>query len=104
MSFRVEPAALDSFAQSVDALAAEAKKAKGYLQTHQNAVDDKSGYLFGLGFTWFVLRIGNQVQKNIERLDGLSTGSAKELRKCAEVYRHTEKKIAERIDQTYPKK
>ncbi|RFS85686.1 hypothetical protein D0T12_11845 [Actinomadura spongiicola] len=104
MSFRVQPAALDSFAQSVDALAGDAKKAKSYLETHQNAASDKAGILHIVGYTWFALRVGDQVQKNVERLAGLSAGSAQELRKCAEVYRRTEKKIAERIDQTYPKK
>lgn len=103
MSFGVEPAALDTFAHSIEALAGDAKKAKSCVQTHQKAVDDKSGPLVGAIYTHFVLNLGDAVQKNIDRLDGLSAGSAKELRKSAEVYRHTEKKNAERIDQAYPK-
>ncbi|RKS74950.1 excreted virulence factor EspC (type VII ESX diderm) [Actinomadura pelletieri DSM 43383] len=104
MSFRVEPAALESFAQAMDALAGDCEKAKSYVQSHQEVVADGRGIIFGLLYAVGVLRLGEQVQKNIERLDGLSSGSARELRKCAEVYRNTEKKVAERIDQTYPMK
>ncbi|WP_067801705.1 type VII secretion target [Actinomadura formosensis] len=104
MSFRVEPGALETFAQSLGVLAGDAKKAKGYVQGNQKAVDSERGLLFGYVYALGVLRIGDAVQKNVERLDALTVSSGKELHKCAEVYRATEKKIAEKIDRTYPKK
>lgn len=47
MSFRVEPGALETFAQSLGVLAGDAKKAKGYVQGNQKAVDSERGLLFG---------------------------------------------------------
>ncbi|WP_165975871.1 type VII secretion target [Actinomadura rubrisoli] len=103
MSFRVEPGALETFGTSLDGLSGDAKKAKTYVDSSQQQVDEKSGVVFGFLYTLGVLRIGDAVQKNVARLDALTATSAKELHKCAEVYRHTEKKNAERIDGIYPK-
>lgn len=103
MSFHVEPRALETFAQSLGTLAGDAKKAKSYVQTNQDVVDDKRGVILGFFYTMGVLRIGDAVQKNVERLEALSSSSGKELDKSADVYRATEKKTAERVDQIYPK-
>jgi len=104
MSFRVEPGALEAFGRSLDVLAGDAGKAKSYVQVNQKAVEGGHGQLLGHLYALGVLRIGGAVQKNVTRLAELSTSSGKELHKCANVYRETERRIAEKIDQTYPKK
>lgn len=69
--------------------------------TPKRKVEDTSGYLFGVTYSIGVLQIAEAVEKNLERLDRLSSGSATELRKSAENYRNTERKNAKEIDRIY---
>jgi hypothetical protein len=103
MSFRVRPDALEEFGRSLSLLSGDARKAKDYIAKYTGQVDDKSGYALGAFYSLGVIRIGESVQKNLERLERLSAASSKELDHCADVYRRTERKNAERMDQAYPK-
>ncbi|MCW2902735.1 MAG: hypothetical protein JWO67_5000 [Streptosporangiaceae bacterium] len=103
MSFRVTPGALDAFSQSLNTLSGDAKKAKTYIETHTKIVEGTRGHLLGFVYSLGVLRLADAVQKNVGQLDSLSSASGSELHNCANVYRHTERKNAEKIDQTYPK-
>jgi hypothetical protein len=103
VTFSVHPQVLEDFGRSLTRLAGDAKMATDYVATHTKNAGDKDGVLLGALYMFGVARIGAAVQKNLERLDKLSASSARELDKCADVYRRTEQKNAERMDRAYPK-
>ncbi|MWA06625.1 hypothetical protein F8568_041025 [Actinomadura sp. LD22] len=103
MSFRVVPSALETFSGTLTTLSGDAKKGRQYVEANEKNVKGGRGHLLGYVYTMGVVRIGDAVKKNLDRLDSLSSASGTELHKCAEVYRHTEKKTAERVDAVYPK-
>ncbi|GAA0286247.1 hypothetical protein GCM10009527_097580 [Actinomadura nitritigenes] len=103
MSFRVVPSSLETFSEALTALSGDARKGRRYVEANEKNVKAGRGRLLGYVYTMGVVRIGDAVKKNLERLDSLSSASGTELHKCAEVYRHTEKKTAERVDSVYPR-
>jgi hypothetical protein len=104
MTFSVRPDAIDTFGDSVNNLAGDAEKAKKYVDSALQDIDKSRGILFGLMYSVAVMRIGDAVKADLQKLQQVSSASGAELKKCARVYRATEKKNAERMDAAYPKK
>ncbi|MFD0856797.1 type VII secretion target [Actinomadura adrarensis] len=104
MTFSVHPEALDAFGDSVNTLAGDAKKAYAYIDGALHGLDASKGVFFGKLYRVAVVRIGEAVKADLQKLEKLSSSSGAELKKCAQVYRGTEQKNAERVDAAYPKK
>lgn len=98
--FQVHPAALDTFAARLDALAADARTAHAYARTHLTV----PWYRTGLFFTVNIVLddVCEAVSAAMSRLGELSSASAAELRAAASSYRSIDRAIAEQMDASYP--
>ncbi|HEY7593311.1 MAG TPA: type VII secretion target [Actinophytocola sp.] len=104
MSFEVHPEKIDTYHNLLTDLAGQTGQAKTYLGNAVNLSMWEKG-LIGQGiWAQAISRMGDAkdaIDANMDRLTELSNGSATELARSATMYRNTDRKHAEQLDNTY---
>ncbi|MFF1749423.1 hypothetical protein, partial [Nocardia sp. NPDC058244] len=101
--FKVEPDAVDTFAASLKALADANANVATYLEKWlvlDNTVWGDGG-LIRTGLS-AVAEAHGKLTPNYATLGSLAEAAATELTKVAQVYRTTDKALADELDRTYP--
>lgn len=104
MTFEVHPAKLDTFHNQLTDLAGQTGQAKTYLAGAVDLSMWEKG-MVGQGiWAQAISRMGeakDAINANMDKLAQLSNGSATELARSATMYRETDRKHAEQLDNTY---
>ncbi|MFF0543212.1 type VII secretion target [Nocardia thailandica] len=98
--FQVKPDKLDAFADRLGQLATDHAQAAPYAQKWLT-VDDGAGGVFLTGVVDTLAQIRDDLADRLSTLSTVTSGSAAELVKAAQMYRTTDRATAAALDQTY---
>lgn len=104
MTFEIHPEKIDDYHKLLTDISGQTAQAKTYLGQAVDLSMWEKG-LVGQGiWAQAISRMGeakDAINANLDRLSQLTNGSATELARSATMYRHTDRRNAERLDNTY---
>ncbi|MGW0048293.1 type VII secretion target [Nocardia cyriacigeorgica] len=98
---KVEPDALDGWSTTLRQLATDNIQAEKYLREHVELSDDQAGLIFGR-VVETIRQVRADLEANYAQLGTLTSQSADELSRSAQMYRTTDHATAAALDRTYP--